>query len=127
MLTVQLPDAMYIYDPFTLSGANGLQHNAKLLERDDKRAIGAFAHVQCDCGQPFRVDLLNPDVKQCPKCKTRYTHFLVFASEDDPEVVAQAYEHLLDENGVPFESPDGDAGDGQGDDDNPAAARGDGQ
>lgn len=117
VLTVQLPEAMYIYEPFTFSGQNGEGHNAKLIARDDRAGLGAFAHVQCDCGQPFRVDLLNPDIKQCPKCKTRYTHFLVFAAEDDPDVLAQTWEHLLTENGVPFEPAAGDDQADAGDDD----------
>lgn len=42
--------------------------------------------VNCDCGKPFALDLLNTDIKVCPHCGLRFTHLLVIAPEDDNEI-----------------------------------------
>lgn len=120
---VDLPEDLYIPEPFAFAGSNA-NVNARLLNRDDEAGVGSFAYVQCDCGQPFRIDLLNGDVKACPNCKARFCHFLVIASDDDPDVVWQTYRYLLDVNGFPTNTDDpgarideGDQGDGDDDGD----------
>jgi hypothetical protein len=86
----------YIGQPWTLAGQNGPDSNATFLQRDDRKGVGSFATVGCSCGQPFRVDLLNSDVKICPRCRTRYAHFLVLAATDDPHIIDDVMSQLAD-------------------------------
>ena len=41
--------------------------------------------INCDCGKPFKFDLLNEAFKTCPHCGVRFTHILLIAPEDDQE------------------------------------------
>lgn len=73
-----------------------LVHDAELLERDDAQGIpGTFASVQCECGEPFRANLLTGKVKVCPACKTGYTHALLWARTDNTAIVDEFVDDVI--------------------------------
>lgn len=53
--------------------------------------------VDCDCGKPFALDLLNGSIKGCPHCGQRFTHALLVCPEDDDDAITDLIEHLLTE------------------------------
>lgn len=89
-----------------------------LMTRDDKRrVVGCAACVQCECGQPFRVDLLSEAMHGCPKCKREYTSLLIVARAEDRTVLQDAMEHVLAVNGIDVRDSNPDDGDDDDDDD----------
>jgi len=49
---------------------------------------GCWACVRCDCGRAFKLDLLSDGLKPCPGCGTVFSHVLLIAPSDDPEITA---------------------------------------
>lgn len=94
--------------PFAMCG------DCELLERDastkcdachQPQVHGAVALIRCECGQPFRIDLLTAGVKPCPKCERVYTHALLVANVNDDEIFADALAHVLTANGFAVPAP----------------------
>ncbi len=112
--------ALPMGNPFALSGVDA-QHNPILLEADNTGDVpGCFASLECDCGQAFKVNLLSDHraPSACPKCSATYTHVLIVAGADDPEIFAHAFRQVLINNGYADDDddPDDDNPDDQADD-----------
>ncbi len=101
--------ALPIGPPFAMSDECELRQDA------------CWAVVQCDCGQPFKINLLRAGPKPCPKCGTEYTHVLVVTTMSDTEMAEDMFAQILVNNGVVIPEEEGDdEGDdegGPGDDD----------
>ena len=121
---------LVIGEPFALAEGVELLERVGLDEATVRRELekgrpGCSAVVKCDgpedtpCGQMFRVDLLQPGLKSCPKCKTKYTHVLLIAPADDDDIIADAMAQVLSANGYQLPGGDDDEGDedDEGDDD----------
>ena len=121
---------LVIGDPFAVADGVELLERIQLDEGTVARARekglpGCACVVKCDgteaqpCGQVFRIDLLQPGVKQCPRCKAKYTHVLLVAPVDDDDIIADAMATVLAANGYSLpgmdESDDDDDDDDQGD------------
>lgn len=73
--------------------------------------------VQCDCGKPFKLLLLEAGNKPCPHCGKEYTHMLLICATDNDDAFCSVLEILADVNPLPGQ-PNPNAGDDdQGDDD----------
>jgi hypothetical protein len=77
---------------------------------------GCWACVRCDCGKAFKVDLLSEGVKRCHGCGLGYSHVLLVAPHDDPDIVAAFDGHLDGGPDDDDDQGDDDQGDDQGDD-----------
>ena len=118
----EVPEIM-IGEPFALAGTASDGNNCELLA-PSTNIPGCFASLLCECGQPFRVDLLDGDFKACPKCDQRYTHILVVAADDDAEILRHMMRQVFVANGL-VDDPHGDVDAGD-DDDEPNPGAGDG-
>lgn len=86
------------YDPpldTPLGEPFAIAHDADLLERDDAAGVpGTYASIQCECGEPFRANLLDGRIKKCPGCKQAYTHVLLWARVDDHDIADEFFDTL---------------------------------
>lgn len=60
---------------------------------------GSTSILRCDCGQLFRIDLLDNVPKNCPACERVYTHVLIVCASDNPEAFVEAVAVVLRANG----------------------------
>ncbi|MGV1080684.1 MAG: hypothetical protein ACOYD1_12705 [Candidatus Nanopelagicales bacterium] len=96
-------------------------HDAELLERGGDKCphchqpavSGSTAIVKCDCGQLFRIDLLNEDYARCPGCERQYTHAVILCAPDNDEAFAEAVANVLQANGYKVQLPDDDGAGGE--------------
>jgi hypothetical protein len=79
---------LIVGEPFAIA------HDCSLVDN------ACHATVECECGQAFRLNLLLAGVKACPKCKEHYTHVLLICHADNDELVADAFDHVLEANGI---------------------------
>ncbi len=115
--TKNLPDAvtpadlrhLLIGPPFAIAGeAEFLPHDA------EKGVVGSVSSIQCDCGQAFKINLLDNRAVACPKCKRAYTHVLLVCRTDDADMFDDLVFQVLEANGI---APPDDE-DAEDDDDN---------
>lgn len=118
------------YDNLRLGKPFAIAHDCGLVEK------GCTATLECDCGQAFRFDLMQPGFKGCPSCKTLFTHVLLVCQVENDELFAEMMDVVFTANGIELpeteENPDdgshraepvdaeeldGDAGDDEGEDD----------
>jgi hypothetical protein len=102
-------------------------HDVDLMERggevcahcNQPEVSGAVAILRCDCGQLFRINLLDVGghPAQCPKCDKKYTHVLIVAESDNPEAFPEAVACVLGANGYKVALPDELDDDDDADDD----------
>lgn len=130
---------LVIGEPFAIAEGVELLRRVGMDEAAVRKALaegvaGCAIVVKCDgpegqaCEQIFRIDLLQPGVKNCPKCKTQYSHMLLVAPVDDEEIIAAAMATVLDANGLelppgPGDEDDDEEGDEEEDDDEDDEAR----
>jgi len=125
-----VPSELRLGKPFAVVDDCDLEDRGGTLCKSCKQPAcsGAVAILKCDCGQRFRVDLLeSDDVHECPgaNCGRTYTTMLLVASPDNEEIFAHALATVLRANGYEVAHPDdededdgelGNAGDDQADD-----------
>lgn len=62
---------------------------------------GSYLTIQCDqCGQYFRIDLLDGSYKLCPSCRTSYTHAVIVCRAEDDTIFDDAIRHVLIANEI---------------------------
>jgi hypothetical protein len=83
--------------------------NLEVLAEDPASGIpGTYATVKCNCGQLFRIDLVNDELKLCPNCETAFTHYLVIGPDNDPDLGYAVIRDIFDVND-PEDDPDAEA------------------
>ena len=103
------PRDLYLGDPGVITA-----EAVELLDSEPGTGSpGAYCSVKCQCGQPFRINLLDPDLKLCPQCGRSYSHLLAVGLDDDPDLGYSVVKAVFDAN-------DDEPGD---DDDEPEAER----
>jgi hypothetical protein len=121
VVDAEAPELGGVGEGWLLGPPFALAADVELLQEEP----GCFATVRCDaCGQAFKVRLLLPGVKPCPKCGRRYTHALLFCPADDCELVADALVQIAAANGygvVRVDNPEATAVPDSGDDDDDLA------
>lgn len=101
------PRDLYLGDPC----CRGV--NLDVLSEDPATGVpGTYATVRCNCGQLFRIDLTNDELKLCPRCETVFTHYLVIGPDALADLGYQVIKDIFDTNDPdnnPDESDDPDA------------------
>lgn len=96
------PPELVLGDPFAMAGG------CEFLPRDDAKNVhGCRVCIVCDCGRKLIIDLLRPEVKQCPGCKQQFTHVLLVSTVDDVGITSDLFEQIMQANGIqpPNEEP----------------------
>lgn len=95
------PDALLIGNPFIIVDDVEVEdRGGDACPHCQQPAVsGSTSILRCDCGQLFRVDLLDNAPKNCPGCERVYTHVLIVCADDNQDAFVEAVAMVMRANG----------------------------
>lgn len=92
--------------PLVIGNPFAMTEECDLVTAAEHRGANTRITIRCtsgeeeECGQLFNIDLAAAGAKDCPKCRSTFTHMLLVTAASDTGMVAAAMAQVLENNGI---------------------------